>query len=82
MSKTPDFTEYLTKEFGHLIGQTIKAIRPLYKEEIADLYWHDGPYEIPFIIIFENGEALIPSADPEGNGPGWLFTASVAPVTK
>lgn len=67
---------YLTKEFGEFINKKVKAIRPMLPEEMEDFGWDDRSSDIPFLVIFEGGLVLIPSADPEGNGPGWAFVAN------
>jgi hypothetical protein len=40
----------------------------------------------PIVIVFDNGTAIYPSADDEGNGPGALFTnlrgAEIFPVLR
>lgn len=68
----------LVREFGACIGSKLKEIRPLNKKEIEDFGWDVGGYDIPFALVFENGQVLIPSQDPEGNGPGWLFAGELA----
>ena len=80
MLETQDtLQKILNKEYGSFIGKTILEIRPLRDSELGDLGWHGlvGFTDIPMVIIFTDGQALIPSQDPEGNGPGWLFTADV-----
>ena len=36
-------------------------------------YWEKGYGEIPFLILLDDGTALIPSSDPEGNSAGHIF---------
>jgi hypothetical protein len=67
---------YIKNEYGHLTGRTIKGIRPLTDEENEDFGW-DGRWDVPFVIILDDGTALIPSQDPEGNGPGHIFVEKV-----
>jgi len=64
---------YLGEQYGSLIGRTIKAIRPMYAEEVEDFDWGQSMYDVPFIIILDDDTVVIPSQDPEGNGPGHLF---------
>lgn len=72
---TDSRAEYISKEYGELVGKTIKRVRPLTKEECADLYWdYDRMYEA-MVIIFTDGTAMIPMCDPEGNGAGHLMLA-------
>lgn len=71
------YDEAVKKEFSGLIGRKIVAIRALKKPELEDMYWdefgHGG-----FVIILDDGQAIIPSSDEEGNGPGHIFLADVA----
>lgn len=67
--------EYITKEYGELVGKTIARVRPLTPEECSDLAW-DYTYEREaFVIFFTDGTAVIPMRDPEGNGPGHILIA-------
>jgi hypothetical protein len=68
----------VTNEFGEYVGKTIASIRPMTDKEVRGLGWEVG-YDDAFVIVFTDGSALIPSADQEGNGAGWLFTADVTP---
>lgn len=69
--------EYITKEFGELVGKTVARVRPLTNDECEDLAW-DYTYEREaFVIIFTDGTAVVPMRDPEGNGPGHLMLADV-----
>lgn len=54
-----------------MIGATITEVRLLEAKELANLGW-DG--ERAVVIFLSNGDFLIPSRDPEGNGPGVIFT--------
>lgn len=67
--------DYIDREYGHLKGVTIVGVRPLVKAEMDDLYWDESPYSPAFVLMLSNGEALIPSSDPEGNSPGHLIIA-------
>lgn len=57
-----------------LSGRTIEAGRPATQAELARHGWsvdrNDGP---PTVFDVSGGVTLIPSRDPEGNGPGALF---------
>ena len=53
-----------------LKGQKVKACRYMTEEEMADMDWAKSA----IIIEFENGLAIYPSMDDEGNGAGALFT--------
>lgn len=68
-------TDYLTKEYGDIIGKTVKRIRPLTEAECEDLSWdYDCEYEA-CVVVFTDGSAFIPMRDPEGNGAGFLAMA-------
>lgn len=67
--------KYIKKEFGELVGKTIKGVRPLSPQECEDLAW-DYKYDSDaFVIIFTDNTAVVPMRDPEGNGPGHLLIA-------
>lgn len=65
-------------QYGSFIGKTIVEIRTLTDQEMKSLYWYQGSGDIPMVIIFNDGQALIPSSDSEGNGPGFLITADLS----
>lgn len=64
--------EYMVKTLATaqtaLVGQRIKAVRWMSAEEAAQLGWQERPFEIEL----DNGVLIVPSMDPEGNGPGAL----------
>ena len=72
--------EVLDKEYSNLIGRTIKSIRPLSKSELDDLYWSKSYGDLAFAIILDDGQVMIPAADPECNGPGFILTADLEVV--
>lgn len=53
-----------------LVGRTIKDVRFLSTDEALAIGWAS----CPVVIVLDDGQLLIPSMDPEGNGPGVLFT--------
>jgi hypothetical protein len=63
-------TDYFARDYASLVGKTVKTVRALTQDELEMFFW--GNYE-GMIIIFTDGTAIVPSADPEGNGPGHLF---------
>lgn len=69
----------INQEYGSFVGKMIHSIRPLKDSEIKDIGWDEliGFNDIPMVIIFTDGQALIPSRDPEANGPGYLLTADL-----
>lgn len=76
-----DYSKYVKEEYGSIIGQKIAQVRPLSTQELEDFGWDANPNGgIPMVIILENGAALIPSQDPEGNGPGHIFLEKVVVV--
>ena len=60
------------QRFKNLIGKRIVGVRYLTKEETEDNYW----YSSPIVIELEDGQALIPQADDEGNDGGALWIAN------
>ena len=69
---------YIETEFGELVGKTVKQVRPLHQEEYDEFCWDNNGEG--FIVIFTDNTCFIPSADPEGNGPGFLFLGDVVPA--
>jgi hypothetical protein len=65
--------DYITREYGTLVGKTVKTVRPLLIEECEDLGWEYAHMYEAMVIIFTDGTALIPMCDPEGNGAGHLL---------
>ena len=53
-----------------LLGRTITEVRYMSVEEMEDMGW----YHRPVVIVLDNGNAIFPSADDEGNNAGALFT--------
>lgn len=76
-----DYSKYVKEKYGSIVGQKIAKVRPLSAQELEDFGWDANPNGgIPMVIILENGAALVPSQDPEGNGPGHIFLESVLVV--
>lgn len=75
--KTATGTEVLIKEYKEIIGKRILGVRELSAQEMKELYWQDSWGTVPAVFILEGGHALIPSQDPEGNGPGFLMLMTV-----
>lgn len=73
---------YIEREFGGLVGKKVVAVRPLTADECEAFYWHDGSKygPVPFVVIFDDGTCIVPSQDPEGNGPGHLFVEKMGPA--
>jgi hypothetical protein len=68
-----DAKKYIQKEYGSIVGAKIIGVRPLSASELDAMGWYDGAYDVAFVILLDNGQALIPSMDPEGNGAGHVF---------
>ena len=60
------------KEFNHLVGLKIVGIRYLTKEETDASGW----YRSPIVIELNDGSALIPQQDDDGNDCGALWIAN------
>lgn len=45
---------------------------------MKSLYWDIHSGDVPMAIIFTDGQVLIPSSDPEANGPGFLLAANLS----
>ena len=75
-----DYAKYIKEEYGSIVGQKIAQVRTLSAQEREDFGWEIGYGGVPMVIILENGAALIPSQDPEGNGPGHIFLEKVVVV--
>ena len=70
---TVEASQFVLSEYGAIVGKTIMAIRPMNATEIELFGWDEGWGGVPMVIILSDGTAIVPSADPEGNGPGHLF---------
>jgi len=57
-----------------IAGQKIIAVRLMNSNEAKREGWGgESRWEMPIVLILENGLKLYPSRDSEGNGPGALF---------
>lgn len=72
-----DYSKYVKEEYGAIVGQKIAQVRALSAQEQKDFGWEMYRGKVAMVIILENGAALIPSQDPEGNGPGHIFLEKV-----
>ena len=59
-------------KFRHLLGKRIVGVRYLTKEETEASAW----YSSPIAIELDDGSALIPQQDDEGNDGGALWIAN------
>lgn len=55
-----------------LAGKTIKRVRHMVDEEIKGMSWYES-VEDTIVIEFTDNSYAIVTADPEGNGAGFLF---------
>ena len=72
---------YVKSKYGSLVGRKIKTVRPLTSGECEDFGWDAGYGAVPMAIILDDGTALIPSSDPEGNDAGHIFVESTVTVS-
>lgn len=68
--------EVINREFGCLVGKTVKRVRPMTIGE-CELFAWDFHVDYAFLIEFTDGTVVIPSQDAEGNGSGYLFIETV-----
>lgn len=61
---------------AELSGKTIKSIESLSEKEVSFFEWYCDPEETIVVIFTDNTCALV-TADPEGNGPGFLELGEV-----
>ena len=62
------------REFGKIVGRRIVSVEPLTREQALALGFSDdmlGPNPV-LAIRLDDGSTILPTSDPEGNGPGWL----------
>lgn len=72
MLTNTDRSSYIEREFGSLVGKTVAGVRPLTTKECNAFAWEHSS-DVPWVIIFTDGTALVPSSDPEGNDCGFAF---------
>ena len=63
-------TRWNKKASSILLGKTITRVRYMSDDEQEDMGW----YNKAIVIQLDNGIALFPTRDDEGNGPGALDT--------
>jgi len=73
---TEHIQNYLSREYGSLVGKTVSAVRAMTDTEIDEMLWFRG--EIGMVIEFTDGSFAIVSKDEEGNGAGSLFLSEYA----
>lgn len=69
----------LMKEYKKLEGRRIVEVRELKEEEYELFDWQPGGHP-GMIYILDNGQVMVPSADPEGNAPGHMFVEQGTPA--
>lgn len=72
---------YIQKEYGSLVGRKIVAVRALTKDELDMFMWSTRSADEAVMFILDDNSVMIPSMDPEGNGPGHIFVESLVPVS-
>lgn len=55
-----------------LVGRSILKVRKMEPDELDAFGWDDYQHTA-VVIILDNGKAIVPSCDPEGNQAGFLF---------
>jgi hypothetical protein len=73
-----NYSEYIATEYGSIVGATITKVRQMTQAELDESGWEDCYGSVAMVIELSNGECLIPSMDPEGNGAGHIFVEQVA----
>mgnify|MGYP001277807806 FL=1 len=57
------------------VGLTVKAVRWSTEADLKTVGFDTDYYsDPPQTLVMSDGSLIIPSQDPEGNGPGFLFT--------
>jgi len=72
---------YIEEEYGTLVGKKIVAVRSLTKSELEMFDWPARSSTEAVMFILDDGSVMIPSMDPEGNGPGHVFVEKLVPVS-
>lgn len=72
-----NYSEYIKKEYGSLVGKTVRKVRPLTDKECEMFGWSSQYGNVPFAIIMTDDTVLVPSSDPEGNDAGHVFIESL-----
>jgi len=57
--------------YGAIVGKTVRSVRCLSPAELMAMGW-EHTYEPVVEILMSDGTVVIPSQDPEMNGPGFL----------
>ena len=70
--------DYVQKEWGSLVGASILKVREMTEDELEMYGWEKGGGAVPIVVHLSDGRAIVPSQDPEGNGPGHLFVEELA----
>ena len=68
-----DYSVYVKSEWGGIVGKTITSVRQLREDEVEGMGWDIYGGQVPVVFMLNDGSCLIPSQDPEGNGPGHVF---------
>lgn len=74
--------DYVQDEWGPLVGRTIKAVREMTETEVENMGWYQGGGSVPVVFTLDDGSLMVPSQDPEGNGPGHIYRMEVADLER
>ena len=72
-----DKKSWITRDFGQLVGKKIIGVRPMTETECELFGWDYRFEDYAMVLVCDDGTAIIPSQDPEGNGAGFLFVEKV-----
>lgn len=72
-----DWSTFYANEASALVGKTVVLVRPLSPDEITVFGWNDYNSVTAIVIVFDDGTAIVPMQDPEGNGSGVLAIETV-----
>lgn len=70
---TPENRAFIQRELSDVVGRTITQVRVLTDDDMEQCGWDGGYGDVAFEFVLDDGRSLVPSADPEGNGPGFIF---------
>ena len=73
MDTKEHYANYITREYGSLVGKTVAQVRTLSDKELEQFMWDGGGSEVAFVVFFTDGSFIIPSRDDEANGAGTLI---------
>ena len=63
---------FFVDQLKKVVGQKVKEVRLLTADEREDFDFSYADPAMALALIFDDGTALVPLQDPEGNGPGYI----------